>query len=102
MNLKDELISIDINLDDLFYERINNFILLLKQWGKVHNLTAKLEDENIYKNIIDSLFPIKFLKEYENIADVGTGAGFPGLVLAIALPKQNFTLLEPRKKEHLF
>jgi len=53
-------------------------------------------------NIVDSLYPLTFIKQPQTLLDVGTGAGFPGLVLAIALPDTKVVLAEPLKKRVSF
>lgn len=102
--LKREFTNLNLEFDDLFYERCEKFKSLLKEWGKVHNLTspASLNDKDIEANIIDSLYPLKFLNHFESFADVGTGAGYPGLILAIAKPESSCTLIEPRAKRAAF
>ena len=99
-NLQQQLTDINLNFDALFYERCEKFKSLLKEWGRVHNLTspASLNDSDIEGNIIDSLYPLKFLNHFDSFADVGTGAGYPGLILAIAKPDISCTLIEPRAK----
>ena len=100
--LKTKLDKLDLKFDDLFYSRIEKFIPLLQQWGNIHNLTASLQIDDIEKNIIDSIYPLKFLDLPNNIADIGTGAGYPGLILAIAKPDIEVTLIEPRSKRVAF
>jgi len=79
------------------------FIEKLLQWNRVHNLTGAKTKEEIEKNIKDSLYPLKFLDIRPNIAlDVGTGAGFPGLILAMAMPDTKWYLVEPRNKRAAF
>lgn len=57
---------------------------LLLEWNEKINLTAIIEDEDIIvKHFIDSLLCVEYIKNGEKIIDVGTGAGFPGIVLAI-------------------
>ena len=104
MRLKQKLKDIDLEFDDMFYARCEQYISLLKQWGKVHNLSSakELELDAIYDNIVDSIYPIKFLDKYESFADIGTGAGYPGLLLAIAKPDIKCTLIEPRAKRVSF
>lgn len=103
-NLQQQLTDINLNFDALFYERCEKFKSLLKEWGRVHNLTspASLNDSDIEGNIIDSLYPLKFLNHFDSFADVGTGAGYPGLILAIAKPDISCTLIEPRAKRAAF
>jgi len=91
-----------ILLDDSIIIKLERFAELLHEWNGVHNLTGAKSIEAIYENIIDSLYPLTFIKEPKSLLDVGTGAGFPGMVLAIALPKCQVLLAEPLKKRVAF
>jgi len=102
LNLEQRLKALDFHFSNEEYEKLRGYSELLKTWGKTHNLSAKLDDEFINFNIIDSLYPLKFLGDFKNIADLGSGAGFPALILAILLKKSNFTLFEPRLKRASF
>lgn len=72
---------------------------LLEQQNKVQNLTALPPEAYYEKHFLDSLL-LSEVYEFrdETLVDVGSGAGFPGMVLAIVFPKLNITLLEPTKK----
>jgi 16S rRNA (guanine527-N7)-methyltransferase len=83
-------------------EKLEGFASLLHTWNRVHNLTGAKTIEAIYANIIDSLYPLTFVQTPQTLLDVGTGAGFPGLVLAIALPDTEVVLCEPLKKRVSF
>lgn len=100
--LKQDLENIGLEFDDLFYKRCETFISLLQQWGAVHNLTAQLKKDQIIKNILDSVYPLKFINSFETLADIGTGAGYPGMLIAIARPEVKVTLIEPRAKRVAF
>lgn len=102
MGLQEQFENLDLEFDELFYERCHLFIEQLQQWGKVHNLSAELEIEKIERNIVDSLYVLKFLDNFESCADIGTGAGYPGLLLAIARPNVKMYLIEPRAKRVAF
>ncbi len=104
MRLKQKLKDIGLEFDEMFYARCEQYISLLRQWGRVHNLSSakELELDAIHDNIVDSIYPIKFLDTYESFADIGTGAGYPGLLLAIARPDIKCTLIEPRSKRVSF
>jgi len=80
------------------------FINLILKYNKVHNITGAKNRDIVIENIEDSLFPITFLplKNIKNAIDIGTGAGFPGLILAMALPDIQFTLFEPIAKKSSF
>jgi len=100
MGLKNSLK--EFSFDEEFYKRCDTFISLLQQWGKVHNLSGRLTKEDIEENIIDSIYPLSFIEPYESFADIGTGAGYPGLILAIAKPTMKTYLIEPRIKRVAF
>lgn len=99
MNL-DSLKDLELGIE--FLEKCNEFKKFLQHWGKVHNLSAELEDEKIDINILDSVYPLKFISDVKSVADIGTGAGYPGLILAMARPNIKFYLIEPRGKRVAF
>ncbi|MDD3324372.1 MAG: 16S rRNA (guanine(527)-N(7))-methyltransferase RsmG [Sulfurospirillaceae bacterium] len=80
------------------------FTSLVLKYNKTHNITGAKNTNDIEKNIQDSLFPLTFLetKSTQKIVDIGSGAGFPGLVLAMALPDTHFYLFEPIAKKSAF
>ncbi len=77
---------------------------LLLEWNEKFNLTAITDKDEIEeKHFLDSLYMDKFVSlENKSLLDVGSGAGFPGLVLAIAHPTLKVTLLESNKKKTTF
>lgn len=83
-------------------EKLTRFTELLLEWNKIHNLTGAKTAVEVEKNIEDSMFPTTFIMEPSSILDVGTGAGFPGMILAIAYPKAKTVLCEPRQKRASF
>ncbi|WP_456403356.1 16S rRNA (guanine(527)-N(7))-methyltransferase RsmG [Hydrogenimonas sp.] len=83
-------------------ERLEGFIDHLMAWNRIHNLTGAKSREAIEEQILDSLWPLTFLPEPKSLLDIGTGAGFPGMVLAIALPQTECTLCEPLQKRAAF
>ena len=80
------------------------FIDLILKYNKVHNITGAKSRDIVMENIEDSLYPIKFLStdDIKTAIDIGTGAGFPGLILAMELPHIEFTLFEPIAKKSSF
>ena len=102
MLLKHILEENNHHFDDKFYEDCEVFIKLLQQWGKVHNLSGRLLRSDIEENILDSIFPLNFINKYNSFADIGTGAGYPGLILAMALRDVKSYLIEPRIKRVSF
>ena len=102
MLLKQLLEENNLHFEDKFYEDCEVFIKLLQQWGKVHNLSGRLLRSDIEENILDSIFPLNFINKYNSFADIGTGAGYPGLILAMALRDVKSYLIEPRIKRVSF
>ena len=78
------------------------FLELLMRWNRVYNLTGiRAADELVDRHLVESL-ALKPLLRGERIADVGTGAGLPGVPLAITEPNRSFTLIESRAKRVRF
>ena len=102
MNLSQYLDNEKIILESEIIVKLENFASLLHEWNQIHNLTGAKTIDAIYTNIVDSLYPLTFIDKPKTLLDVGTGAGFPGLVLAIALPKTEVVLAEPLKKRVSF
>ena len=91
-----------IFLDREALERLEGFAALLEEWNGVHNLTGARNRGEIEANIVDSLVPTGFVERPTSLLDVGTGAGFPGLLLAVAWPETETVLCEPLKKRAAF
>lgn len=92
----------DFNLNKKQYEDLDSFYVEFRKANKVINLSSNISEEDFFiKNIKDSLGIINFIKfqKDENIIDVGTGGGFPGIVLAIIFPETNFTLIDSNRKK---
>jgi len=102
MSLSQRLQKESLSPDAETIAHLERFAALLHEWNQVHNLTGAKTIDAIYDNIVDSLYPLTFIKRPESLLDVGTGAGFPGLVLAIAMPKTEVVLAEPLKKRVSF
>lgn len=71
---------------------------LLLQWNRVHNLSGYKDAATIEHYLFDALYPVTFLPKIDTAMDIGTGAGFPGLILAMAQPDVQWTLVEPLQK----
>jgi len=102
MDLKSAFIDDKIELPENFFYNIQRYKENLFKWNKIHNLTGAKNEETIDEFIYDAVFPVSFLPKVKTLLDIGTGAGFPGMILAIALPETNITLVEPLKKRASF
>lgn len=82
----------------------NTFTKLLLEYNKIHRLSGAKNSTEVEENIEDSLYPMQFLDmtKIHTVVDIGTGAGFPGMVLAIAYPEIRFYLVEPLMKRTAF
>lgn len=94
--LKEGIKKIGIAVDDEKIDKLMEYLKLLIEYNSHTNLTAIRDEEGIIeKHFLDSLLLMKYIKVQEGKAlDIGTGAGFPGMVLAICNPGINFTLID--------
>lgn len=100
-----ELKNIGIDLTKEQLNQLDIYMKFLKEYNEHTNLTRIINDEDIYlKHFYDSLTIIKFIdiKKIKNVIDVGTGAGFPGMVLKIVYPRLKVTLLDSNNKKIKF
>lgn len=94
---------ISITLTQKQIDQFYDYMHLLLEWNEKINLTAITKPEEIIlKHFIDSIIPIKEIKENSKIVDVGTGAGFPGIPLKIARPDLKITLVDSLNKRISF
>ena len=95
----------DVSLDSIAVDRLCRYNELLIEWNEKINLTALTEPEDVaLKHFVDSLLLLRYceIKKDERVIDVGTGAGFPGMVLKIARPDLRLTLLDSLQKRLVF
>lgn len=94
--------ALDLLLSESQIEALLNFVQLIEKWNKAYNLTAVREpSEMIGLHLLDSLAILPHLKS-PRIADIGTGAGLPGIPLAICRPDCHFTLIDSNSKKTRF
>lgn len=83
-------------------QKLLAYIALLKHWARAYNLTAIVEPrEMVARHLLDSLSLLPWITG-RRIVDSGTGAGLPGVPLAIALPERHFTLIDGNGKKVRF
>ena len=102
MDLKAILESDNIMLPDNFFYNIQKYKEHLFKWNKIHNLTGAKDENTLDEFIYDAIFPLSFMPKVKTLMDIGTGAGFPGMILAFGLPDTKVTLVEPLKKRASF
>src|SRR5690349_13504940 len=92
----------NFNIAEETRENLLKFLNIFLEWNSKINLSGLKEKEEILeKHFLDSLFLNKFLKEGK-VIDIGTGGGFPGMVLAIVNPNVSFTLVDSVNKKTNF
>jgi 16S rRNA (guanine527-N7)-methyltransferase len=101
----DALKELNITPSEKQLEQLNYYYELLIEWNEKINLTAITEKKDVYlKHFYDSLTITKVidLNNYNTLCDVGTGAGFPGIVLKIFFPNLKVTLIDALNKRLIF
>ena len=100
----DELKKINITVTKHMLEQLEKYDEVLRSENKKYNLTAIKNKEDVYlKHFYDSLTLSKIIKlENQSLCDIGTGAGFPGMVLKIIYPNLKVTLMDATEKKCKF
>lgn len=94
--------KMDLELPESVPARLIEYLELLVKWNKAYNLTAVRDpSEMVSKHLLDSLAVLPYI-EGDLIADVGSGAGLPGIPLALARPQTRFVLLDSNGKKTSF
>lgn len=95
--------ALGVGLDDPAVGRLGRFLDLLEIWNRRFHLTGDRDRGTLLqKHVVDSLAVVPDLPQDDPVLDIGTGAGFPGLILACAHPEQEIVLLEPRRRPTSF
>ena len=91
--------KIDVILDEEQIQKFYKYMELLLEWNEKINLTAIVEPRDvILKHFVDSLTICKELQKNKTLADIGTGAGFPGIPVKILRPDLDITLIDSLNK----
>jgi 16S rRNA (guanine527-N7)-methyltransferase len=100
--LDEGLQGMGMALDESVCNRLIDYLLLLDKWNRVYNLTAITEQRQmVIQHLLDSLSVLPYVGP-GSLLDVGTGAGLPGMVLAIARPELHCSLLDSNSKKTRF
>jgi len=96
------LAQLDLLLADTAQQQLLDYLALLQKWNKVYNLISRKESDNlVVRHLLDSLSVLPYING-SRVVDVGSGAGLPGMPLAIANPQCHFTLLDCNSKKASF
>ena len=95
--------TLEIDCSPYQIDQLLTYLEMLQRWNKAYNLTAIREPIQMVRlHLLDSLAIHPYVQGVENIIDVGTGPGLPGIPLAILNPNINFTLLDSNGKKTRF
>jgi 16S rRNA (guanine527-N7)-methyltransferase len=96
-----QAMQIDLTSEQL--SKLSDYLALFIKWNKAYNLTAIRDPQQMVPlHLLDSLVVNPHIQSATDIADIGTGPGLPGIVLAIMNPKKSFTLLDSNGKKTRF
>jgi 16S rRNA (guanine527-N7)-methyltransferase len=102
--LKEGLAELGLPPSDDLLNAFMTFLAELRKWNRAYNLTGLKKDEDIViKHFLDSLLYLNAMPDGElKVADIGSGAGFPGIPIKIIRPEIEMYLIEPSKKKSAF
>ena len=84
-------------------EKIKEFVIAALEYNKTHNIFSRETEEEVYKkDVLDCIPLVKEIKNQNTVLDLGSGGGFPGIILSITKPHNPINLLEGSKKKCYF
>lgn len=100
--LSQGLVELGLELDDATQKKLLDYLALLEKWNKVHNLTAvRNPSDMVTLHLLDSLSVLPHIKS-GRLLDVGSGAGLPGIPLALVRPDLQVTVMDSSHKKASF
>lgn len=100
--LADGAAEMGIRIDEQQLQGLLAYLALLRRWNRVYNLTAVKSDTGILtRHLLDSLSVVPYLQG-KKVVDIGSGAGLPGVPVAVACPEKQITLLDSNAKRCRF
>ena len=101
--LTEGLDALGLALADGALRQLIVYLALLERWNRTHNLTAvRAPEQMVTRHLLDSLAALPWFAGADKVLDVGSGAGLPGIVLAVAMPATQFVLCEANAKKQSF
>lgn len=103
LQLQQGIKQLSLSLTETVEKKLLDYLALLQKWNAAYNLTAVREPhEMVTRHLLDSLSVLPYVPQNARVLDVGTGAGLPGLIIAIARPDCQVTLLDSNSKKIRF
>lgn len=101
--LESGLDALCIKLTKEQQDKIINYLIMLSKWNSVYNLTAIRDPkEMMTHHVLDSLSAVPAFTEAQNVLDVGSGGGLPGMILAICYPDKKISMIDTVSKKTAF
>jgi 16S rRNA (guanine527-N7)-methyltransferase len=95
--------ELQLDLDEKQHEQLLDYLALLFKWNSVYNLTSVRDPmQMVTHHLLDALAAVPAFADAANVLDVGAGGGLPGIVLAIARPAMNVSLIDTVHKKTAF
>jgi len=91
-----------VDLGDDVRSSLSAYLAELDRWRRQTNLTGQLSPDELVDHALEAVLAVPLISPGERVVDIGSGAGFPGIPLTIALPAAEFVLVEPRGRRAAF